>query len=174
MSFVRPEATAQLRRWREVLIGAALWLPGLWWALLGNGLIVYVGIALLLGGASLMAIGYQRGRFRVAGDGPGFVEVSEGEVSYFGPLTGGSVALPDLARLSLDGTGHPPHWILSQPGRPDLYVPTTAEGAETLFDAFAALPGLRIEHMLARLRQPTRDITVIWRAKDDTSPPRLG
>ncbi len=72
------------------------------------------------------------------------------------------MAASDLVRLELDRRGKPAHWVLEQPGQPPLYVPVTAEGAEALFDAFSALPGLRTERMLAELAAQGRGRVVIW------------
>ena len=52
--------------------------------------------------------------------------------------------------------------MLSQRGAPDLHIPVNAEGSEALFDAFAALPGLRTEHMLAQMQRLPAFPTVIW------------
>ena len=161
-SFFRPEAKAAVLRWREALLGVAVALVGLWWWLGPGGLLTIAAIALLLIGVALIAIGAQRGRFRGPGGGVGAVQVDEGQVTYFGPLTGGAVALRELERLTLDRTQRPVHWRLDQPGREPLLIPVNAEGAETLFDAFAALPGLRVERMLAELQGRGPQSVVIW------------
>jgi len=160
--FFRPEAKAALWRWREVLIGMALAILSLWWLAGPRGLLGMLAPALLVGAGALIMVGLQRGRFRGPGGGLGSVQVDEGQVVYFGPLTGGSVALREMTRLSLDGSQHPAHWRLEQSGQPPLLIPINAEGADALFDAFAALPGLKTEHMLAQLRT-TPDVPVmIW------------
>jgi hypothetical protein len=104
----------------------------------------------------------QRARFRDAGDGPGAVQVDEGQIAYFGPLTGGVVALTALERLSLDATQEPAQWLLEVPGQEALLIPVNAAGSEALFDAFATLPGLRTERMLSELRGTRRHAVVIW------------
>ncbi|MCB1311317.1 MAG: hypothetical protein KDK29_05220 [Sedimentitalea sp.] len=162
MSFIRPEARAGIRRWREALAGGGALALGLWWALGPGGLLGWVGWGLVALSAALIVIGLQRGRFRAGGGGPGVVQVDEGRIAYFGPLTGGAVAASDLVRLELDRRGKPAHWVLEQPGQPPLYVPVNAEGAEALFDAFSALPGLRTERMLAELAAQGRGRVVIW------------
>ncbi|MCB1340011.1 MAG: hypothetical protein KDK24_02875 [Pseudooceanicola sp.] len=162
MSFIRPEAQAAIWRWREVVAGAAMALLGLSGVAGPGGLIGWVGWALVAAGFSLGVIGAQRARFRGEGEGPGIVSVDEGQISYFGPLTGGVIAARELERLTLDPTQHPAHWVLSQPGLPALAIPVTAEGAESLFDIFATLPGMRTEHMLAQLRGGAVHPVVIW------------
>ena len=120
---------------------------------------------MLILGVVLLLTGIQRARFRSGRGGPGVVHVDEGAVAYFGPLSGGVVALREMSSLTLDPTGKPPHWVLSQPGQADLYVPLNAEGAETLFDAFASLPGLRTERMLSQLQAQPHSAVVIWQRR---------
>ncbi|WP_299141930.1 hypothetical protein [uncultured Tateyamaria sp.] len=162
MSFVRPEANAAMWRWREVLVGIALAVLALWWLAGPRGLLGWIAPVLLVGAGALIVIGLQRGRFRGAGGGLGTVQVDEGQVTYFGPLTGGTIAMRELARLTLDGAQRPAHWLLQQPEHPPLLIPVDADGADALFDAFAALPGLKTEHMLAQLRAAPAAPVVIW------------
>ncbi|MFD3189851.1 hypothetical protein ACFMPD_06190 [Sedimentitalea sp. HM32M-2] len=163
MSFVRPQARAAIWRWREVLGGAATLLLGLWWLAGPGGLLGWVGGALALAGGALCVVGLQRARFRAGGGGPGVVQVDEGQITYFGPLDGGAVAVEDLERLTLDASGKPAHWRLHCPGRAALSIPVNAEGAEALFDVFSTLPGLRTERMLAQMRTRSDRPVLIWR-----------
>lgn len=162
MSFIRPEAAASLTRWREVLIGAGVIVLGAWWSLGFIGILSWVGYILLPVGAALAFIGLQRARFRGATGGPGIVQVDEGRVTYFGPLTGGTVDLAEMSRLTLDHAAKPAHWGLHQPGQPALMIPATAQGADTLFDAFTTLPGLRVQKMLAALSSQDRETVTVW------------
>ncbi len=162
MSFFRPEARAALWRWREIVAGMACAALGLW-LVLGPGFLAAIpGYAFLAGGGILGWLGYQRGRFRTADGGAGAVQVDEGQVTYFGPLTGGSVDLRELDSLTLDGGLFPAHWRLTQNGHPPLLIPVNAAGADALFDAFATLPGLKTERMLATLRADRHQAVVIW------------
>lgn len=166
MSFVRPEARAALWRWREVLFGALLAaLSGLW-ILASFGFVRMFAIALLAIAVIVVLAGLQRGRFRGRGGGQGVVQVIEGQVTYYGPLTGGAVAMSDLAALSLDGTSKPAHWLLVPDQGPALEIPVSAEGADALFDAFTGLPGLRIEHLLRTKQTRSPRLDVIWRRDD--------
>ncbi len=167
MSFVRPEARAAVWRWREVLIGAGLSALGLWWIFGTSGLLQWIGGAVALAGVALAAAGVQRGRFRGGAGGPGVVRVDEGQVAYFGPLTGGVVALSEVTAVAYDPTGKPGHWVLSQPGQADLMIPVNAEGADALFDAFASLPGMRTERVLAAMRTPAQNMLTVWRRDMD-------
>ncbi|MFO7771737.1 MAG: hypothetical protein R6V38_10405 [Roseovarius gahaiensis] len=165
MSFMRPEAQAALRKWREALTGGVVVALGLWWVFGFVGLLHWLGYPVVLLGFALVWIGFQRARFRIGQNGPGVVQVDEGQIAYFGPLNGGVVALADITRLTVDRTGHPSHWRLSQPGQPDLVIPLTARGADRLFDAFAQLPGLRTEWMLSQMQRGDHDTIVIWQKR---------
>lgn len=81
---------------------------------------------------------------------------------YFGPLTGGTVALRELESLTYEGGMHPAHWRLTQKGRDALLIPVNAAGADALFDAFAALPGLKTERMLSTMHASAPHAVVIW------------
>ncbi len=163
---IRPEAKDQLMRWREALTGGALLLLGLWWLAGPGQLLTIPAIVMIIAGLALIRIGFQRARFRSAGAGPGSVRVDEGQVAYFGPLTGGVIALGELQALSLDRRQHPAHWRLKQPGQNELMIPVNAEGAEALFDAFATLPGLKTARMLdalnGRAESGGEQQVVIW------------
>ena len=162
MSFIRPEARAAVWRWREVLIGGGVAALGTSWVLGPGGLLGWVGWLLVAAGAALVVVGLQRARFRAGSNGPGVVTVDEGQIAYFGPLTGGAVALSEIERLTLDPTAKPPHWVLQQPGQPPLHIPINAKGSDALFDVFATLPGLRTEHMLGALNCSDTHPVVIW------------
>ncbi|WP_120501736.1 hypothetical protein [Roseovarius sp. EL26] len=162
MVMIRPEARATLWQWREMLAGTILLGLGLWWALASFGFVKWLGYAFCIAGLIGLAAGIQRIRFRQGQDGPGVVQVVEGQISYFGPLDGGAIAIREMTRLQLDPTGHPAHWVLNQPGQPALQIPLTASGADLLFDAFASLPDLKTEQMLSTLNSKPDHPIVIW------------
>ena len=173
MSLVRPQARAALWRWREVVAGGGLAVLGLWWVLAGIGIVHWLGWALLAAALALVLAGVQRARFRTGAGGPGVVVVDEGLIAYLGPHTGGAVALSEMTALTLDASG-PRRWRLSQPGRPDLEIPLDAEGADALFDAFAALPGLRSGQVVAAMRRAAPGLHLLWeRAGQEKARPRL-
>lgn len=172
MSFVRPEARDAMWRWREALTGIALFCLGVWWVLDGGELLRWLGWFLIAGALALVVAGIQRGRFRNAGGGQGVVRTDEGQVAYFGPLNGGVVAVGDITVLSFDPSGKPQHWIFSQAGEPDLYVPLNAEGAEALFDVFTRLPGLKTEHLLQIMSRSEGGRVVLWRREKNMALPR--
>ena len=162
MSFIRPEAQAAILRWREVLVGAGAACLALYWVIGAGGLLTYIGAVLLVAAGALIAGGVQRARFRGSDGGVGTVQVDEGQITYFGPLGGGMVAVAELERLTLDRAQPPAHWQLDPRGQPTLLIPVDADGAEALFDAFAALPGLRTERMLGELHRGAAHAVVIW------------
>jgi len=160
---IRPEAKAQLWRWREVIAGGVALALGLWWLTQNSALLYLPAAALIVGGGALVWMGMQRARFRSADQGPGTVQVDEGQIAYFGPLTGGVIALEDVAWISLDGTQHPAHWHLRSDRGEDVLVPVNADGAERLFDAFASLPGLRMDRDVPNFDTVRGRTIVIWR-----------
>ncbi len=161
---LRPEIRNWLSRWREVLTGAAVAILGLWSVTQTFGVVRWMSIAIVLIGAAVIWTGVQRIRFRHGGGGAGVVQIDERRLMYFGPLTGGTIDMDDLTRLVLDPSGHPAHWVLSGVGGQTLAIPVNAEGADALFDLFAALPGIQTERMLDVLaRTPGAQVT-IWKS----------
>ncbi len=168
MSFIRPEAQQTIMRFREILIGVALDLLGLVLIVTGRGLAVWIGVAVCIGASALILAGIQRARFRKGAGGAGVVNVVEGAVSYFGPLTGGAVSLREMNRLSFDPRQTPPHWVLEQAGHDPLFIPMNAEGADALFDAFEGLKGLKTQHMLRVMNDPPAAPVTIWQRDSST------
>ncbi|MEL6516994.1 MAG: hypothetical protein AAFQ39_04705 [Pseudomonadota bacterium] len=165
MSFVRPEIIASLRRWRETLAGVVAIALGAYWLILGEGNVWILGAGSAIAGVLLALAGIQRARFRQGDGGAGVVRVVEGQLSYFGPYDGGVLSIDQLSRVAIhDGT-----WILSHDGGPPLEIPTTAEGAEALFDILANLPGLRTHEVLAALNADDPVTRILW----DKRPKRL-
>ena len=166
MSFIRPEAQETLRRWRLALVGLGTIALGAWWTGGVGGLLGWIGWPVMAAGVALTIVGIQRARFDNGHDGPGLVDVDEAEVTYYGPLSGGSVAVGDIARLIFDPTSHPPCWVLVATDNTGLHIPVNAEGADALFEVFSTLPGLRTSRLLTEMRagndQPGGIPTVIW------------
>lgn len=162
--FLRPAARAALWRLREVLAALAVVAFGLWWGLNAFGFVRYLGFIIAILGGAFGLVAVQRARFRQGGGGAGVVQVNERRLAYFGPLTGGVIDLDDLVRVELDPAGRPAHWVLTGIGDQQVAIPVDAEGADALFDVFAALPGIRTERMLDVLaRTPAARVT-IWQA----------
>jgi len=161
--FFRPEAKALIWRFRDVWGALALFALGVYWALTGLGFVTWLGYIIIVAAVLLLVAGIQRGRFRQGNDGPGVVQITERRLAYFGPLSGGVMDINDLSRLSFDPTGHPaPYWILTGPEAREIAIPTTAAGAEALFDTFSSLPDIKTETILGVLSDPPAQRVVIW------------
>lgn len=177
MSFIRPEAGKLLSKYKEVLIAAVAFLLGAYWAFFSFGLLPWLGY-IVMGVSGLLLFSFlQRAWFARGEGGRGFVEVDEGQISYFAPESGGMIAVRELSELLYDARPSPPVWTLRQAGLPELVIPANAKGAAQLFDAFAALPGLSADRLLTAQRGAKGHARVIWR-KDallriDTPRPRL-
>ena len=166
MSLVRLEIKQSIARFWDAIVGVAVSILGLYWAIGGVGFVSILGTSLAVAGALLVFAGIQRGRFRTGTDGAGVVHVDEGQVTYFGPLIGGSVVISDLAKVELYPlTRQTSEWVLYDPGTDPLHIPTNAEGAEALFDVFSSLEGLQMEKMLAALKKRRKKQVVIWQSK---------
>ncbi|WP_431298536.1 hypothetical protein [Tabrizicola sp. BL-A-41-H6] len=152
MSFVRQDVVDLAARWREAIIAAAVAVAGGWLVWLGGYLLVPLGGLLLVLGASWMVLAVRRLRFDQPGDAPGVVEVLEGQISYFGPTVGGSVGIPELVDIRLLTLRGRRVWRLKQADGQAILIPVEAAGAERLFDAFAALPGMDTAALVAAVR----------------------
>ncbi|MBW2495220.1 MAG: hypothetical protein JRE43_10760 [Deltaproteobacteria bacterium] len=159
MSFLRPEARAALLRWREVLVGAAGLAIGLRLAATSFGAVFIIGCGLALAGAALIVAGIQRARFRSGGGGAGVVDLDERRITYFGPFGGGAVAVDDLVEIGVDPSRS---WLIRDAHGTHLMIPMNAEGADALFDAFAAVPGLTPARLVEAVRATPRQYTTIW------------
>lgn len=163
MNFVRPELKQRIWRWREVLVGMFVASCGMLWAVTQNGILAALGTSLAIVGAVVVFAGFQRTRFRVGSGGPGVVQITERQVTYYGPFDGGAVSIDALGSVELDPSARPhPVWILSEIGGMTLHIPTHAENAEALFDVFSTLEGIRTENMLAQLRSNPGKRVRVW------------
>lgn len=151
MSFIRPELLAALHRLREVLAGLALAAFGVLVMLWGGYVYPVFGLALFSTGVALASLALRRLRFAQPGDAPGLVRVTEAQIAYLGPRVGGFVGLPDLAEIRLLTLRGRRIWKLRPLDGPPLHIPVEAHGAEALFDAFATLPGIDMDALVAAL-----------------------
>ena len=169
MSLLRPEVSTWLRRWAESL--AALGLAGLGvWALWRgfarfNQVQELIGLVMLVIGLAAFWASFQRARFARGHLGPGLVEIDERQISYMTPLGGAAVDLEALTRIEMrtyDAAGRV--WVLKQSRGASLQIPVNAAGADRLFDAFSALPGMESTRLVAAVNATSDQRDVIWRA----------
>ena len=154
MPLIRPAAAATLRRFSEVLTAAALAGFGLWMMSLGGWLLWPLGgvtVVLALAGA-VQAL--RRVRFHQPAKSPGVVEIDEAQVGYYAPDLGGYISLDDLVELRLVRLRGNRFWRLKQSDGQALLVPVDAAGSDRLYDAFAALPGMDTQALVAALEDP--------------------
>lgn len=152
MSLIRPEAAATLSRLSEVLAGAATGLAGLWLMTRGGLVLLPLGGVVAAFGLAWTVQALRRLRFRQEAQSPGVVEVDEAQVGYLGPDLGGFVSLADLAELRMVRLQGRRFWRLKQTDGQALLVPVDAAGSDRLFDAFAALPGMDTQALVAALQ----------------------
>lgn len=170
MSFIRPALAEAVSRHREVIAAAGVVAFGLWLLASGSGYVTpLVGLALMALGLGWEVQAFRRLRFQQDGEAPGILRVTEAQIAYFGPRVGGFVGLPDLAEIRLLTLRGRRIWKLKQGDGVMLHIPVEADGAETLFDAFATLPGIDMAALVAALGQdvPPSDARVIALAEVD-------
>lgn len=179
MSFVRPEISRATIRWFETAAYAAVTLLILWW-LTGAAVDVYwrAGLMLAVGfiGFWLTRAAYLSARAASGRDGPGMVLIDERRITYLGPSFGGFASINALEAIEV-WAPDPPYadaasrWILRHQDAEDgLMIPTNAEGAGGLIDAFSALPGFEARRAVAALEGDGGSVTTVWRRAD---PPGL-
>ena len=166
---IRPELQAGLLRWRELIAALGRALFGLWPARPGGYLLTPLRLALLAMGAGWALTSWRRLRFHQPGEAPGILRVTEAQIAYMGPRTGGFIGLPDLIEIRLLTLRGRRIWKLKQADGQLLHIPVEADGADALFDAFAALPGMDTAALLAALGSegPASDSRVIALAEVD-------
>jgi hypothetical protein len=152
MSFIRPEVLQGLRRAREFILGGIVAAAGLWAIWMGGYFFVPLGVAVLAVGIGWSVLALRRMRFGQTGEAPGMVEVDEAQIAYFGPKLGGTIGLPELVEIRLLTLRGRRVWRLRQGDGQVLLIPVEAAGAERLFDAFAALPGMDSAVLIAALQ----------------------
>ena len=179
MSFIRPEATAALRRYGEPALYALVAGWGLWHGLrlLGDGnwfraVPLALGIIALLGlaGAAERALVAWRGRTA----GPGTVSIKEGQIAYFGPHGGAIMALDALVSVEIETSANGPagedlFWLLEDELGQKVAIPGSADGAVSLLDRLGTLPGF--DHMaVVSAMGSSRDARfAVWRRQRQAS-----
>lgn len=166
--FLRPEAIAVLKRWSEVIAGAVIMALGVWTLSRAGWIMQAAGAGLILLGAAMSFAAWRRARFSGFSGGPGVVEVDERQISYFGAYEGGAVSLDMLARVTMLSDDHKQLvWLFEEDGGQSLSIPAAAAGADQIYDALAALPGVDYDAATRAIRAGSHESFVIW-AKPQT------
>ncbi len=161
MNFVRPALAADLRRYGEVMVAAAVTLAGVLIAAQGGLILVPSGGILALAGGGWTVTAIRSAVFRGPVRAPGIVDVDEGQIGYLGPSFGGYVALADLAELRIVTVAGHRQWRLRTTDGQVLLIPVAAKGAEALHDAFAVLAGIDMTALARALAGPPKT-SVLW------------
>lgn len=174
MSFIRPRVRAVLFHWRAAIVGAGLVLVGIYLVATGLTAQRFIGFGVIGLGLVIVWDGIRRARFPAPGGGAGVVEVDERRITYFGPEGGGSVSIDGLLSVTIVTTDMGPFasdlfWQFQDTADQQLIVPSNAEGAEALFDALSALPGVNYGAVIAASGSTKPQSFDIWRR----SPRRL-
>ena len=171
MSWIRPEAQAQLLRLVEPVIAttlAALLLIRGWavygyeWAF-GTLMLIAGSLVALWALAAWVRAVLNLRRTRGA---PGVLIIEEERIGYLGPESGGFVALDSIDRVELiEGV-----WILHTGADVPLAIPSGAEGADQLPDALGSLPGFDARVLLRAAQGGTQ--MGLWRRPARTAAAR--
>ena len=164
MSLIRPEVRAGLWRARELVTGVGVSALALYLATETFGLTRWLFYVILVASLVFAFAGWQRMRLRPRDQGQGVVEVTEGQISYFGPLDGGIVAHDALLSVALDHGNRPATWVLSQSDGTRLHIPVNAAGQDNLLDALNSLPGLSAAALLHALNAQDGQRHILWSA----------
>ncbi|MFA9229359.1 MAG: hypothetical protein ACEQSU_01250 [Microgenomates group bacterium] len=173
---IRPQFLALLGRYREFLAALTVLGLGVWLIVLGGYLLTPLGTLIGALGVAWGVQSIRRLQFSQTIDSPGVVEVDEAQIGYLGPNMGGYVSLSDLIEIRLLSLRGRRVWRLKQSDGQALLIPVDATGAENLFDAFASLPGMNTNTLVAAL-EPTpatgstalnlaAETRTIWHRKD--------
>ena len=156
MSVIRPEAVARLRMLREPVLSVAVLGAGLWLIWRGyvevGPLALGAGTLLALAGGGLLRASLRRMRLTSAQIAEGVVVIDEARIGYMGPRDGGFVDLPSLVAVEIAAQRSGVHaWVLTADDGTRLEIPLGAKGAERVFDALSALPGIDFDAGAAAL-----------------------
>ena len=169
---IRPEVLTLLHRYREALGASVIVLAGLWLMALGGYVLIPLGLIIASIGVILTLTALRRARFAQTIAAPGVVELDEAQVGYLAPDLGGFLSLDELTEIRLLILQGKRMWRLKQADGQALLIPVDAAGADRLFDAFAALPGMDQSVLVAALNPAgplahhptlTAETRVIWR-----------
>ncbi|MBS8226785.1 hypothetical protein [Vannielia litorea] len=166
MSLIRPEARAQIFRWRECIAGAVIIAVGVWLGLRTSGLAWWFSVALIAVGLLGFWAGLQRARIRPRSGGRGVIELDEGALRYLTGEGGAVISLPEVVRVEIETTGEGPmtddlFWLWVTP-EGTVRIPASAAGSEKMVDALAAFPGARYEQVIAASGSTEPRLFIVW------------
>ncbi len=167
MSFIRPSILMHFTKWREAYFVTGVLLIGVWLFMRGfatlNLVLQALGLIVSLAGIVLLRTAIQRIRFKRTQKAPGMVDVTEREISYFGPMHGKSIALESLRKIELrESEVYGAIWVLHHLDGDPMIVPVSAKGSDRLFDAFTSLSGVKMDILVAAVNQVPVHSQVIW------------
>ena len=161
--FLRPEATASLLRWREVIGGAVALAVGILLTLQVGYVQQGLGLTLCVTSAAYIVLALRRLKFAGSADGPGLVTLDEGQIAYFAPSIGGTIDIAELNELRLRNDHGRLSWFLMTDTHA-LAIPHDAAGADQLFDVFSALPNLSSTVLVRAVKSAQPGTTPVWRS----------
>jgi hypothetical protein len=96
------------------------------------------------------------------------VDVDERQITYFGPLGGGSISINELVRVNIRTSDLGPlapdlYWDFFDDGGTSLTIPGDAEGVEQIFDALSALKGVDYEAVTNAAGTTEDQFFTVWR-----------
>lgn len=167
MNFIRPAVRDHFIKWREPYFVGVMLILGFWLFLHGyltlNLVQQGLGLIISLVGILLFCTAIQRIRFRKSQEAPGVVEVTEREISYFGPMHGKTISLESLCKIELrESEAYASIWVLHHTEGDPMIVPTSAKGSDRLFDAFTSLAGVKMDVLVTALNTASVHSQVIW------------
>jgi len=167
LNFIRPNVRAHFSKWFEAYLVAAFLIIGL--RLLIRGFVIesivyeIVGALVVLLGLVFLRGAIQRIQFRRSQMAPGMVDVTEREISYFGPMLGKTISLESLLKIELrESEAYGSVWVMHNSEGDPMIVPTSAKGSDRLFDAFTSLSDVKMDALVRAVNTvPVRN-HVIW------------
>ncbi len=167
MNFIRPNVRAHFSKWAEAYLVTLILIIGVRVLIRGFVIesIVYeiVGAIISTLGLVLLRGTIQRIRFRRSQKAPGMVDVTEREISYFGPMHGKTLSLESLSKIELrESEAYASVWVLHNSEGDPMIVPTSAKGSDRLFDAFTSLSGVRMDALVKAVNTVPVHNHVIW------------
>lgn len=170
MSFLRPEARAALARWAESAVAGTILAVSGWEALAllsGADLRAVLAAVAAALSAAWLRTAIMRALMKGAGAAPGIAALREGEIGYFGPETGGVMALDAIRRVEIVRRGPLRVWRLTDGEGRALEIPTDAKGAEAVAEGLEALPGFSDGAALAALGRRGAGVALVWQRPSD-------